>query len=148
MTKLALEDIAKAADEEALKVIESIIENQKRGIDPKSIRPRRDWAVVLQDRRKSVLSSGLIIPEETNHEKLHEGSGTIIRLNAGPVATAGELKEGDRVMYRTYLRHARKLPTEQKWEDGEPMEFFLVSVDDFTAVLEPGVEIGLLSEKK
>lgn len=121
-------------------------------IDPYSIRPKRDWAIIRQDRRKSVLSSGIILPTETNAEKLHEGSGIIIRLGIGPKALGSELKEGDRVVYRTYLRHAVPIDFEQYWPAGsegpEKMEFFFMDVTDIAAVIDPDVEVGALSEKK
>lgn len=116
--------------------------------DPYSIRPKRDWAIIRQDLRKTVLSSGLILPVETNAEKLHEGSGVIIRLGVGPKAEAENLKEGDRVIYRTYLRHAVPIETEQRWVDGTPMEFFFIDVSDIAAVIDADLEVGALSERK
>ena len=116
--------------------------------DPYSIRPKRDWAIIRQDQRKSVLSSGIILAEETNAEKLHEGSGIIIRLGEGVKSKACGLKQGDRVVYRTYLRHAVPIETDQKWMDGTRMEYFFMDVSDIVAVIDPDVEVGALSERK
>lgn len=116
--------------------------------DPHSIRPMGDWAIVRQDLRKSVLSSGLILPTETNEEKLHEGSGIIIRLGSGRMTEATGLQVGDRVLYRTYLRHAVTIETDQKWLDETPMEYFFIKVVDIAAVIGADVEVGALSEKK
>ena len=116
--------------------------------DPYVIRPKRDWAIIRQDHRKNVLSSGIVLPTETNAEKLHEGSGIIIRLGKGPKVTGSDLKEGDRVLYRTYLRHAIPIYSDQKWIDGAVMEFFFMDVADIAAVISPDTEIGPLSERK
>jgi len=116
--------------------------------DPYTIRPKRNWAIIRQDKRKSVLASGIIVAEETNAEKLHEGAGTVIRLGRGPKVEASGLKEGDRVLYRTYLRHAVPIDSEQKWIDGEKMEFFFMCVDDIAAIISPDLEVGALSQRK
>lgn len=126
----------------------TFIESKPETWGPENIRPRPDWAVVLRDQRKTTLASGLIIPMETNHEKLHEGSGVIIRLGEGPIAKAEKLAVGDRLLYRGYLREISKLPSTEKWPDGEPKDYFLVSLKDVTAVIGKDVELGLLSEKK
>lgn len=117
-------------------------------LDPYAVRPKRDWAIVRQDQRKSTLSSGIVLPTETNAEQLHEGSGIIIRLGAGLKAAALGLKETDRVMYRTYLRHALSFDVRQRWSDDSRMEFFFIDVSDITAVIGPNVEVGALSERK
>lgn len=115
--------------------------------DPYSIRPLRDWVIILQDRRKEVLSSGIVIPTETNAEKLHEGSGVIIRLGGGPKIVSSSLVEGDRVLYRTYLRHAIPIYSDRRWIDGPLMEFFFMSVMDIAAVISSDFEVGALSER-
>jgi co-chaperonin GroES (HSP10) len=117
-------------------------------VDPHSVRPKRDWAIIRQDLRKSVLSSGIILAAETAAEKLHEGSGVVIRLGEGPKSAACGLKQGDRVLYRTYLRHAVPIETDQKWLDGTKMEYFFMDVSDIVAVIDPGLEVGALSERK
>lgn len=127
--------------------------------DPFSIRPKRGWAIIRQDRRKTVLSSGLVLLAETNAEKLHEGSGVIIRLGRGPRVEASGLVEGDRVMYRTYLRHAVPIESGLFWpsqgnseqqaqEDLQKMEFFFMSIDDINAVIGPDIQVGAISERK
>lgn len=114
-------------------------------VDPYIVRPKRDWAIVRQDQRKTVLASGLVLPTETHAEKLHEGSGIIIRLGQGPKVKGCNIKEGDRVMYRTYLRHAVPIEAGAKWLDGSPQEFFFIDVSDLTAVIDPDLEVGPLS---
>jgi co-chaperonin GroES (HSP10) len=115
---------------------------------PGNIRPKKDWAVVRLDQRKTTLSSGIIIPMETNHEKLHEGSGVLIRFGSGPIAEAETLAIGDRVLFRSYLKEISRLPSTSVWPDGEKQEFFLISLQDVSAVIPKGVEVGLLSERK
>jgi co-chaperonin GroES (HSP10) len=126
----------------------AIFRKEDLSFEPWQLRPKTDWAVVCQEQRKTTMKSGLIIPMETNHEKLHEGTGYIIRLTAGPIAMANGLEKGQRVMYRTYLRHAQKLETSACYADGTKREYFLISLADVTAVLDEDVEVGLLSEKK
>lgn len=127
--------------------------------DPYVIRPKRGWVIIRHDKRKTRLSSGLILEEETNAEKLHEGSGVIIRLGRGPRIEASGLKEGDRVMYRTYLRHAVPIEADLYWpvsgnseqrlqEEPQKMKFFFMSIDDITAVIDSDVEVGAISERK
>jgi co-chaperonin GroES (HSP10) len=115
---------------------------------PGNIRPKKDWAVVCLDKRKTTLSWGLHIPMVTNHEKLHEGSATVLRFGRGPIAIAEKLAIGDRVLFRGYLKDISKLPNAGVWEDGEPKECFMLSLKDVTAVIAKGAEVGLLSERK
>lgn len=118
--------------------------------DPFTIRPKRGWVIIRHDKRKTRLASGLILEEETNAEKLHEGSGVIIRLGRGPRVEASGLKEGDRVMYRTYLRHAVPIEADLFWpgEESQKMKFFFMSIDDITAVIDSDLEVGAISERK
>ena len=114
---------------------------------PWELRPTKpDFAVVLQEARKWRTRAGLIIQSETNFEKLHEGAGVIVRIKFGPIAKAEGLGVGTRIMYRTYLRHITRLDSKDLDVNGEPREYFLLSLDDVLAVLEPEVEVGLLSE--
>ena len=116
--------------------------------DPYAIRPKRGWAIVRQDQRKSVLSSGIILADETIAEKLHEGAGIIIRLGPGPKNEALGIQPGDRVLYRTYLRHAIPIETSQKWLDGTKMEYFFIDTNDLVALISPDLQVGPLSERK
>jgi co-chaperonin GroES (HSP10) len=116
--------------------------------DPYKIRPKTDWAIVLQDERVGVLPSGIIIPMELTAEKLHEGSGTVIRLGLGKKSLRLGISCNDRVMYRTYLRHVVPIDSDLKWPSGAKQEYFFINLDDLTAVLELGVEVGALSRKK
>ena len=117
--------------------------------EPWELRPyHEDWAVVCQDQRKTELSCGLIIPVETNHERLHEGSGYIIRLTVGPIARTEKLKPGSRILYRTYLKYIHQLETTKKYQNGETAQYFLISLKDVVCELDPHTEVGLLSERK
>ena len=117
--------------------------------EPWQLRPaNEDWAVICEDKRKTELSCGIIIPIVTNHERLHEGSGYIIRLNSGPIAKAERLKPGCRILYRSYLKYIHQLETTKHHPTGEPCEYFLISLKDVLTELDPGVEVGLLSERK
>lgn len=115
--------------------------------DPTKIRPKRDWAIICHGGRKHVLPSGIILPSETHDEKLHEGSGTVVRLGDGPKVRAAGLQIGDRVMYRTYLRHALRI---EKWalSDDPKQEYFFIDVSDLIAVISTDLDVGPLSRGK
>ena len=121
--------------------------------DPFKVRPRRGFVLLVVDFRKSETASGLIIPVETNYEKLHEGSGVIVRVNpvdAKRLAAIG-VKQGDRVMYRSYLKHANRLEVNDGnkfWADGQEKYWSFISIDDLVMWLDYGTEVGLLSERK
>lgn len=113
--------------------------------DPKSILPRRDWCSVLMDERKEVLASGIVLPVETNAEKVTEGTGVIIRVGGGTKNEALGIKEGDRVALRSYLKYANPIPTEEKWPSGAAKEYFLMNTDDIMGVLGPDTVMGIFS---
>ena len=114
--------------------------------DPRSIRPREDWAVILMEERKQLLSSGILIaPNETGAEKVTEGAGHIVRITYGKKAKAMKLEAGQRVCLRSYFKYANPIPNEEIWSDGRPCEYFLMSVDDIMAVIPEGVDVGVYS---
>lgn len=118
-------------------------------MNPSKLRPKRDWVLVLDDQRKTTLSSGLIIPGvETGIEKVMEWSGTIIRLGPGEKADKLNLCNGMRIMYRGFLKHANRVESEEKWEDGSPKHYFLMSIDDIVAEIGEEVEVGYFSAEK
>jgi co-chaperonin GroES (HSP10) len=115
-------------------------------IDPTKVRPRRDWALVLCDKRQQVLASGIILTaEETGAEKVTETAGTIIRLGPSEhkVRALG-LSEGQHVVFRGYLKYANPIPHDEVWEDGTPKEYFLMDFADIFAIAE-GVSVGVFS---
>lgn len=115
-------------------------------MDPKIIRPRRDWVLILDDRRIQKLASGLFLPiNETGVEKVTEGAGTVIKVGPGIKNDRLGLRAGDRVIYRAFLKYANTVETEEVWEVGVPKKYFLMSSDDLMAVVEPGVEVGVFS---
>lgn len=114
--------------------------------DPRSVRPRRDWVVVLDDQRKEKLASGLLLPSsETGLEKVTEGSGTIVRIGVGNKVSQLGLEPGSRVVYRSYLKYANPIENDEKWPDGGQKRYFLMSCEDLVAVTQPGVEVGVYS---
>jgi co-chaperonin GroES (HSP10) len=115
-------------------------------VNPRNIRPRRDWALVLADARKTVLASGIILPgEETGVEKVTERAGMVIRL--GPSVRAGVmgLKEEDRIVFRGFIKHHMPIETDELWEDGSKKEYFLMDIADVFAVTDPDVNVGVFS---
>lgn len=115
-------------------------------MDPTKVRPRDGWVVVLADKRKTVMESGLILaPNETGAEKVTEGSGTIVRCGPGDKNVKLGLEAGQRVIYRGFLKYANQIDTEEKWDTGEKKQYFIMSSEDIMGVLAPGVEVGVYS---
>jgi co-chaperonin GroES (HSP10) len=115
--------------------------------NPKSIRPRRDWALVLMEERKDFLSDvGIFIaPNETGAEKVTEGTGYVIGLGPGEKKDQIGLADGDRVCMRSYLKYANVVPTEETWPSGRNKEYFLMALDDVLASVASGVDVGVYS---
>lgn len=114
--------------------------------DPTAIRPKKDFAVVLAEPRKAQLSSGIFLPTaETGAEKVTEGAGRVIRVGPGKKGPALELKEGDRVVYRGFLKVANPVTTDETWPDGTPKEYFLMAIDDIMLVVPEDVDVGVYS---
>lgn len=112
-------------------------------LNPKTVKPRRDWVLVLNEPRKEVLSSGIVLAVETGVEKVTEGAGRVIRSGGGKCDSL--LRDGDRIAYRSFLKHATPIETDEKWEDGRKKEYFLMSVDDIMAVIPDAIDIGVFS---
>lgn len=114
--------------------------------DPRAIRPREDWAVVLMEERVQLLSSGILIaPNETGAEKVTEGAARIVRVSYGKKADAMKLEAGQRICIRTYMKHANPIPNDEEWPSGAKKEYFLMSVDDIMAVIPEGLSVGVYS---
>ena len=114
---------------------------------PSQIRPNRDWVLVLDDERREVLASGLILAEVTGAEKVTEGTGTLVRIGPGDLNGALGISPGDRVVYRSYLKYANPIDTDERWlsSTGSKKRYFLMSCKDLMGVVEPGVEVGVYS---
>jgi co-chaperonin GroES (HSP10) len=117
-------------------------------VNPRGVRPRRDWVLVLQDPRKVVLDSGLVLPgEETGAEKVTESSGTVARLGPSEhLVSAIDLVEGTRIVYRGFMKHHMPIPDHgETWEDGSKKEYFLMAVEDVIAVIGKDTSVGVFS---
>ncbi len=114
--------------------------------DPQHVRPMRNWVSVLAEPRKQSLASGILLsPNESGLEKVSTGAGRIVRVGAGEKNEKLGIEAGDRVVYRGYLKHANPIPTEEKWEDGRPKEYFLMSVDDVYAIVPEDLDVSVIS---
>lgn len=108
--------------------------------DPEHIRPKRDWALVLTDRRKVKLESGIFLPpSEVGVEKVMERSGIVLRLGPGERAEQVGIAEGDKIVFRGFLKHANPVDV------GDDREVFLMDVNDILAVTDGTVEVGAFS---
>lgn len=114
--------------------------------EPHSVRPRDGWIVVLAEPRKEQLSSGILLaPNETGVEKVTEGAGKVIRVGPGEKCKIAGLEEGQRIVYRGYLKHANPIPSEEKWPDGQEKRYFIMSMLDVMAIIPEGLEVGVFS---
>lgn len=107
--------------------------------DPTKVRVRDGWCVVLMDKRKTELDSGLVLPTELGIEKVDSGMATIIRVGEGKKNAILGLEKGQRVALRSFLKYANPIP------NGEGREYFIMSSDDIAMICPPGVEVGVLS---
>lgn len=114
--------------------------------DVSKIRPKRDWIIVLSDPRRDKTSSGLLLPtSETGVEKVSEGTGLVISVGPGKKNEGLFLKVGDKVLFRSFIKYANIIPTEEVWDDGQKKVYSFMSSDDIMAVVEPGVDVGVFS---
>ena len=114
--------------------------------NPHNIQPRAGWCIVLADPRKTKLDSGIFLPTaETGAEKVTEGAGVLIKVGGGEKNQALGLEEGQRVVFRGFLKHANPIPNDDKWENGDSKQYFLMSVEDLIAILPKDMEVGVFS---
>lgn len=114
--------------------------------DPRNIRPRDGWVVVLADPRQEKLSSGIYLPtSETGAERVTEGAGEIIRVGPGAKNKTFGLEKGQRVLYRGFLKHANPIETDEQWPDGQKKVYFIMSSLDLLGILKPGIDVGVYS---
>jgi co-chaperonin GroES (HSP10) len=114
--------------------------------DPTKIKVKDEWAVVLAEPRKVELSSGLFLPpSETGVEKVTQGAGTIIRVGEGEKNSRLGLEKGQRILYRTFLKYANPIETDEKWESGVPKEYFIINTKEIMAIIPPDVDVGVFS---
>lgn len=113
---------------------------------PKQVRPRDGWVIVLADKRETKLQSGIFLPNhETGVEKVCEGAGRLIRVGGGDKNGILNLEAGQRVLYRGFLKWANPIETEEKWDDGQTKQYFIMNVDDVFAVIDDNTQVGIFS---
>jgi co-chaperonin GroES (HSP10) len=110
--------------------------------------PRRGWVLVLSDARKTKLESGIFLPgSETKAEKVTEQAGLVIRLGPHDHLDKIGVVEGDRIVYRGFMKHHVPIETGECWPDGSTKEFFLMDVKDILAVVPEGIEVGIYTSR-
>lgn len=116
-------------------------------MDPLKIKPRRDWCLVLDDARADTVAGGLIaLPNfDTKEERLTEGVGTITGVGDGARNEALKLESGMRVVYRSYLKYANTIETEEKWGNGSRKKYFLIDTNDLIGIVDPDTSVGVFS---
>ena len=114
--------------------------------DPRKIRPRDGWVIVLADARKLELASGILLsPNESGVEKVTEGAGEVIRVGRGIKCETAGLEPGQRVVYRGYLKYANPIENDEVWPDGRKKTYFIMSMLDILAITPEGMEVGVFS---
>lgn len=116
-------------------------------MNPLTVKPRRDWVMVLEAPRKTLVSGIHLPASETGVEKVTEKAGQVIRLGPGDKSGRIGLKEGDRIVYRGFLKHHMPLESEERWEDGSPKCYFLMDVADVMAVVSGDLDVGAFSSR-
>lgn len=117
--------------------------------DPRLIKTRPDWAIVLDDERKTKLDSGIELTTfEVGIEKVTEWAGELVYVGVGDKTKVAGLEPGLRVVYRAFLKYANRIPTEETWSSGNPKHYFFMAVDDILAVIQPGVQVGAFSRSR
>lgn len=101
-------------------------------MNARSVQPIGDRIVVLADPRPTMTGSGLIhLPgEESGLEKVSQGTGLLIAVGDCQKNKAIGIEPGQKIVYRSYLKYAYPLETEEKWLDGSRKEFFIMKTDD------------------
>jgi co-chaperonin GroES (HSP10) len=117
-------------------------------LDPTKIRPRAGWCIVLAEPRRAMAGLLYMPANETGVEKVTEGAGRVIRVGAGEKNQKMGLEEGQRILYRGFLKHANPIPTEEKWPDGQAKQYFIMSSDDILSIIPDGIDIGAFSQPK
>jgi co-chaperonin GroES (HSP10) len=116
--------------------------------DPRNLRPLRDWAILLEEPRKKVLASGLILTDKlTMAENVSEYGAEVIAIGASKKFAQLDLMPGKRVLYRGFLKYAHPLDTEERWPDGDTKKFFLIKIDDIAFILGKDVQVGVYSSR-
>lgn len=116
--------------------------------NPRKLRPHHDWAVLLEEQRKTKLASGIILTDQLAHiENVHECAGEVISIGQSPKFARIGVKAGSRVGYRGFLKYAHPLETDEKWPDGTTKKFFLIKLDDICFTLGKNVDVGAFSAR-
>lgn len=110
-------------------------------IDPASIRPLDGWCVIKMEPRPSMVRGILLPVSETTAERLDKGTGHVVRIGSGPKNNALGLKDGSRVVFRSFLKHANPI-------ESEVGKYFLISTSDIVGEVQPGVDVGVYSSKE
>lgn len=120
-------------------------------VDPLKVRPMPNWCIVLEDRPKEFLGAGVIASTlDLKDEKLSQGTGTIIRLGYSKKVQTIGLEEGQRVVFRGYLKFANPMETEELWNEMSTgfrprKKYFFMSCDDIIGLIPPGTDVGVFS---
>ena len=116
-------------------------------MDPLSIRPMRNWLLVVAEPRKAHYGL-LLVPNELTAEKLSSTCSVVVRVGEGEMNKALGLAPGQRVLVRDYLKHILPFESEETWPGGTKKTYYLVKAESLVAVVAEGVEVGALAERK
>ena len=115
-------------------------------IEARTVKPIKEWALVLAEPRKPVTSGGIILTGElTAPERVEGGAGRLIYIGTDEKFRTVDLSQGTRILYRGFLKYANPVDSEETWPDGQKKHFFLMKLDDIIAEIGDDVEVGAFS---
>lgn len=111
----------------------------------KDFKPIDQWLLVKADPRVKKTAGGIFLPEQlVGIERVMEGSGRVLKMGSRVAEYHGDqLKEGDRIMFRGFLKDAF-----HEFEEEDGCRIFLLHAKDALAVLDEDVDVGHFRQAK
>lgn len=105
------------------------------------IHPLKKWLMVKADPRVKKTAGGIVLTDElVKVERVMEGTGKVLRVGS-EVKDVEDVKEGDRVAYRGFLKDVSRGMIERE----DDCDIFLIRAEDLLAVIGEGVTMGAFS---
>lgn len=103
-------------------------------------RPIRDGVLIKADERVKKTKGGIILTDAlTKVERVMEGTGVVLKV--GPDVHEDDLKVGERVCYRGFLKDVHR----NAFEPIKGCDVFLLKFDDVLMVIPDSIEMGAFS---
>lgn len=113
--------------------------------DWRQFTPIDSWLLVKADPRVKKTAGGILLPDQiVSVERVMEGSGKVLRMGPRVKEEFGDdLKEGDRIMFRGFLKDAF-----HEFEEEDGCRIFLLKAADALAVLDAETDVGAFQPAK